>query len=994
MRQLLATITGKRPRASWSVCPLLLLLAGLVPASEPAPVPIALQKDEVICEIGDGLADRMQHDGWVETLIHSRAADRRLVFRNLAITGDMVAKRPRQEGFASPEDYLKLCKADVIFAYFGYNESFAGEAGVAGLKKDLGEMVDRYRGTMFNGHSAPRVVLFSPIAHEDLHTPNLPNGAADNANLALYTAAIAQVAADKQVGFVDLFTTSQALYVQARTPLTLNGVHLLPDGDRQIGEVIASAVVGPATGAARALEPLRQAVLDKDYHWHCRYRAPDGNDIWGNRSGLRFVNNQSNGEVLTHELSMLDVMTANRDARIWAVASGHDAPVSDANVAKPLEVVSNVDNKTKSSDPAQPPGQDGYLSGSDSLAKIRVPEGFELTLFADESRFPALTKPVQLHVDAKGRLWVACWGTYPKWEPLKPKNDTLLILSDSTGAGVADKAVVFDHVDNPLGFEFWNGGVIVTSQPNLLFLKDGDGDDHADQRTILLQGIDSADTHHSANNLIYGPDGAIYWQSGIFMQNTFESPWGPALHATEAGMYRFDPRSSAISFHAHNSPNSHGTSFDYWGYQYANDGTSGACFQVRPDGNGFKMFPLTRTECRPVPADAIISSANFPPEMQGDFLVLNTIGYLGIKRYQLHRDGFKEDGKDFQTGQVWGTPTADFLRSDDANFRPTSAVFGADGALYIADWQNTIIGHMQHNIRDPRRDHSHGRIYRLAYKGRPLQAKVEIAGQPIRVLLDVLKNPIDGIRQRARIELSGRDSQEVIAATRQWMKQFDAKKPEDAHHLLEALWLHQQHNVRDLALLDLVLASPEAHARIAAATVKHLWGPADPTKGHMADTTVAVAPKAPPVVVPAHLSGQAAKLYTLGAAVFARESHCTTCHQPTGAGLGGIYPPLVGSPWVVGNEERLIKVVLSGLWGPLQVNGTTYDPARGIPPMTAFRSILKDEEVAAVLTYVRNSWGNKAAPVLPATVGKVREATKAQTTFWKPEDLLKAHPLE
>lgn len=554
--------------------------------------------------------------------------------------------------------------------------------------------------------------------------------------------------------------------------------------------------------------------------------------------------------------------------------------------------------------------------------------------------------------------------------------------------------MVFDHVDNPLGFEFWNGGVIVTSQPNLLFLKDTDGDDHADQRTVLLQGIDSADTHHSANNLIYGPDGAIYWQSGIFMQNSFESPWGPVLHSTQAGMYRFDPRSSAISFHAANSPNSHGTSFDYWGYMYANDGTGGACFQVRPDGNGFKMFPLTKTECRPVPADAIISSANFPPEMQGDFLVLNTIGYLGIKRYQLHRDGFKEDGKDFQTGQVWGTPTPDFLRSDDPNFRPTSAVFGADGALYIADWQNTIIGHMQHNIRDPKRDHSHGRIYRLAYKGRPLQAKVDIAGQPIRALLDDLKNPIDGIRQRARIELSGRDSQEVIAATRQWMRQFDAKKPEDAHHLLEALWLHQQHNVRDLALLDLVLASPEPHARIAAATVKHLWGPADPTKGRMADTTVAATPKVPQVVVPAHLTGQAAKLYTLGAAVFARDSHCTTCHQPTGAGLAGIYPPLAGSPWVIGNEERLIKVVLSGLWGPLQVNGTTYDPARGIPPMTAFRSILKDEEVAAVLTYVRNSWGNKAAPVLPEAVGKVREATKGQTTFWKPEDLLKAHPLE
>ena len=149
-----------------------------------------------------------------------------------------------------------------------------------------------------------------------------------------------------------------------------------------------------------------------------------------------------------------------------------------------------------------------------------------------------------------------------------------------------------------------------------------------------------------------------------------------------------------------------------------------------------------------------------------------------------------------------------------------------------------------------------------------------------------------------------------------------------------------------------------------------------------------------PVTVPAHLTGEAAKQYALGAAVFARDSHCITCHMPNGAGLAAIYPPLDGSPWVTGNESRLIKVVLNGLWGPLEVKGQLYDPAKGIPPMTAFGSLLKDDEIAAVLTYVRNTWGNKADPVLPATVKKVREATKDRSTFWKPEELLKAHPLE
>src|SRR5262245_42160196 len=140
----------------------------------PAVTPVALEENDVICEIGNGLADRMQHDGWAETLIQSRLAGKKLAFRNLAFTGDTVTLRPREEGFGSPEDYLKLCKADVIFAYFGYNESFAGEGGVAKFKADLGAMIDRYRGIQFNGKSAPRIVLFSPIAFEDLKRPGLP----------------------------------------------------------------------------------------------------------------------------------------------------------------------------------------------------------------------------------------------------------------------------------------------------------------------------------------------------------------------------------------------------------------------------------------------------------------------------------------------------------------------------------------------------------------------------------------------------------------------------------------------------------------------------------------------------------------------------------------------------------------------------------------------------------------------------------------------------
>ena len=164
---------------------------------------LALQKDDVVAIIGNGLGDRMQHDGWVETAIQKAHPSHNLRIRNLAYSGDTIDKRPRNKGFTPHEQYLKDIKADVIFVMFGYNESFGGEGGLSKFKSDLGGMVDKYKGLKFNGESESRFVLFSPIAHEDLKDPNLPDGKANNANLALYTKAIAEVAAEKKVGFVE-----------------------------------------------------------------------------------------------------------------------------------------------------------------------------------------------------------------------------------------------------------------------------------------------------------------------------------------------------------------------------------------------------------------------------------------------------------------------------------------------------------------------------------------------------------------------------------------------------------------------------------------------------------------------------------------------------------------------------------------------------------------------------------------------------------------------
>ena len=955
--------------------------------SSKAAEPFAFQPNDVVAVYGNGLADRMQHAPWVETVLQSQLKGKQVSFRNMSFAGDMVNKRPRNKGFTNDAEYLQHVGPNVVFAFYGYNESFGGPDKADAYRGELVKLVERYTALRKEKGKEIRFVLFSPIAYENKGNRHLPEGIELNANLAAYADATRLAAEQTGQTYVDLYTPSLELFRSTSERYTLNGIHLNAKGYEKLAGIISRALLGSESSSTENTKALYAAVEDKNWHWHNRYHATDGNDIWGGRSGLTFVDGQSNADVLKHELVMLDAMTGNRDKGIWATAEGKKWTVDDSNVPAPVKVISNVGGGSKSSSAAKE-GSVDYLSPAESLAKIKVPEGYEINIFASEEQFPDLANPVQMQVDAKGRLWAASWNTYPKWEPGKEMNDSLMIFEDTDGDGVADTRKIFANVHNPLGFEFWGGGVIVTSGPDLLFLKDTDGDDKADVRYPLLQGLGTADTHHAANNLVMGPDGGIYWQSGIFLVHNHETPWKPNLNIGSSGMYRFNPRTFAITPHAGNSPNPHGTSFDRWGYCYANDGTGGKSYQVRPEGKGFKMHSLLTKEFRPVAANEIMSSEHFPEDMQNDFLICNTIGFLGIKQYSLDREG---NGKNRKFGEVWGTPGIELINSEDRNFRPTDAVIGSDGALYIADWHNAIIGHMQHNIRDPNRDHKHGRIFRLTVKGSPLQKPVKIAGEPIEVLLDNLKHPIDGIRHRTRVELSGRDTDSVIAATKSWIKGLDPDDEVEAHHLLEALWVHQQHGVTNEELLDTLLKSKVGHAANAANTVKHLWYNVESGASGFAAPAELEFVKFDP---PKHLSGAERKAYTLGSEVYQRESHCATCHLAHGKGNANVYPSLVASPWVNGSEERLIKLALHGLYGKLRVNGKTYDPARGVPPMTAFRSLLNDEEVAAVLTFVRNTWGNKAAPVSAANVKRVRAETIDRTIFWTPEQLEAEHPLE
>ncbi|MDB6030163.1 MAG: hypothetical protein JWM16_501 [Verrucomicrobiales bacterium] len=796
---------------------LLPLFACLASLSALAAEKLTLKPDDHICIIGNTLADRMQHSGYLEALIYERFPKENLVFRNLGFSGDEVVTRLRSQGFGTPDEWLKHEQADVIFAFFGYNESFNGQAGLDQFKKDLEKFIQTTLKQDYSGKGAPRLVLFSPIAQEKHTDPNFPLPNINNPNIKLYAEAIAAVAKANNVPFVELFSASQKLYSQAKQPLTINGVHLSDAGYKALAPVIFQGLFdekSPKMDTA-AFEKLRLAINGKNNEWFKRYRTMDGYNVYGGRSYEKY-NGVLNRDTMQREMEIRDVLTANRDKRVWAVAQGGDLEVKDDNLPKPVEVKTNKPGKN-------PDGSHVFLSGEEAIKQMTVPPNCKVTLFASEEQFPELSKPVQMAFDTKGRLWVAAWPNYPEREPLSKDGDKLLVFEDTDGDGKADKCTTFlDDLNCPTGFQFYKDGVIVIQAPDVWFVRDTDGDGKADWKERILNGMDSADSHHTANAICVDPGGAIYLSDGVFHRTQVETANGPVRNF-DAAIYRLEPRSSKFErYIPYGFANPHGRVFDAWGNDFVTDATGnntyfGAAISgYMPEPNqkhaGVKQF--WERPNRPCPGTAILSSRHFPEEFQDNFLNCNVIGFQGIYRVKV-----KEDGSGI-SGETLNPP---LISSTDPNFRPTAVDVAPDGSVYILDWHNPIIGHLQHHLRDPSRDHVHGRIYRMTYEGRPLEKPAQIAGAPINDLLELLKSPENNVRTRAKIELGARDTSKVISAVQKWAKQFSATSVPDQHHLMEALWVHQWHNVVNEPLLRQMLKSPEPRARAAAARVLFCW---------------------------------------------------------------------------------------------------------------------------------------------------------------------------
>jgi lysophospholipase L1-like esterase len=298
--------------------PLLLSLAASA-AAEPR---LALQPHDRVMLVGNTLAERQLLFNHFETTLLTRFPELELTVRNLGWSGDTPALQPRPLNFGDAATHLTAQRADVILAFFGLNESFAGDAGVAAFERDLEAWLALHRAARYNGKSAPRIVLVSPIAHERLARLVHVDVDARNRELARYTEAMRRLAARLDVPFADVFTPTQAAMASAGEALTINGIHLSEAGDRVFAGILLGALgLAPEPAAAKMttskrFEDLREQVRAKNQLWFYRFRPLNAEYVVGRRL------NPFGSVNFPGEMKRLDERIAEQDRRIWRQARG------------------------------------------------------------------------------------------------------------------------------------------------------------------------------------------------------------------------------------------------------------------------------------------------------------------------------------------------------------------------------------------------------------------------------------------------------------------------------------------------------------------------------------------------------------------------------------------------------------------------------------------------------------------------------------------------
>lgn len=453
------------------------------------------------------------------------------------------------------------------------------------------------------------------------------------------------------------------------------------------------------------------------------------------------------------------------------------------------------------------------------LKSFILDERMQINLFADESM--GIANPVCFNWDAQDRLWVLCTSTYPQAKPGVRPDDKLIILEDSDGDGRADHSTVFlDGLDMPTGFSLGHNGVYIGEGRDLIHVRDTDGDGKGDSRQLLFTGFGTGDTHQNINSFAWSPGGELFFCQGLHCFSHVQTPWG-IRHLEEHGSWRLRPLRRQLNSYRRTSGggNPWGYAFGDWGEPFIKSNSPGvsellpSLIQTDHIGGGFwgGSMQIGATKIKSMIIE-IIDSPHLPADLQGDYLIA---GYFArnIARLRPSVDGA---GHKLETLEP-------ILTSTHNAFRPVDLRTGPDGALYVADWFNPIIGHYQASLRHPDRDVNHGRIWRITAKNRPLLKSPNLAKLNVDQLVAQLASPLRRTRQLAKQRLMDFPKTAAINATRHWVKRLDQAAPKLEQHLFEAIGVFESHETVNAPLLDRLLASTNHRARAYATRVAGRW---------------------------------------------------------------------------------------------------------------------------------------------------------------------------
>lgn len=967
----------------------------------------SLEAGEVLVFAGQTNLVREQKAGELESVLATAYAKQQPVFRHMSWEGDTVYDQWRDLNFGSWKAQLDAAGASIVVAQFGQVEAFDGQAKLPQFISAYHRLIDQFMAR------TPRLVLLSPLPFEKPVASHAPDLTLRNPDVAAYTNAVRDIAKQRGAVFVDLFTPLSKR--DAALPrLTDNGLHLNEAGLREVAKITAQQL-GASFSEADDLAPLRSAIVEKNRLWFDCWRPANWSFVYGDRVTQMFGKPAGDEPSLRESFEARKPLIAKLDTNIQAIARGEKvAPIISA--------------------PPTPVQTPAVMTVEEQLASFTVAEGYEVNLFGSEDL--GVAKPTQIAWDERGRLYVACSPTYPQTVPGVKPSDFILVLEDSDHDGKADKSHRFaEGLTMVQGLELGDGGLFVCDFDQIIHLRDTDGDGKADTRRVLFGGFGIGDTHQLANSISHGPDGSLWFTQGLHAFSRVETAWGLA-RLDKAGVWRLNPRTQKLEAFFNGGKAGHncwGVAFDDYNQVFHKSGdrpdgyysVPGMVNIPDPDeyhgvGNMFFSNPKTNSM-------DFIGTQAMPDDIQGCALIG---GYFG-NVVELHR--LTDDGSGFKSEQL-----PKLMTSSSKAFRPVDVSMGPDGAMYLADWFNPVIGHYQASYVDPQRDRTHGRIWRISAKGRAPVKQPNLASMKPAELLAQLRSPERWTRYQAKRLLFDLPADDALQAADAFIA-----KPQDERVLMEVCGVFESHEAPRPALLNQLLNAKDARVRAYGARVAGAWADRLPdalvllgksirdehprvrlesvvATSHVAkpeavevavqalekprdkfidyaltQVVKSLKPQFMPVLASLKFNGkadQSAFVQKIASSVATAEhpgkvvydALCLNCHQPTGLGLPGIYPPLASSDWVSGDVATLAKITIHGLAGPIKVNGTEFKQLAPLPmpPMG-----LNDQQLADVLTYLRSNFGNQAPAVSVEEIKAIRAQNAERSTFWTSDDL-------